>query len=236
MMRTLLTPLVAVLLLGAMPALAVEPAPLPPPEQQAMDDTLQHALENNPTNQASDWVNPDADHAGTVVPTRTFTGQAGQPCREFVTTVTIGGKEQQAYGTACRQPDGNWQVVGDEPTGAAPPPPPPNQALSTPPERYYAYPSGFYGPTSIYLSFGVVYRYGHVYRGRAYLDGPLFWARYPRVFVYRHHVHRWYDERYRRYPARNWRYDRYERHDMRMEHRREERREDRYEDRRGRRY
>ena len=25
--------------------------------------------------------------------------------------VNIGGKTEQAYGTACRQPDGSWKVV-----------------------------------------------------------------------------------------------------------------------------
>ena len=26
--------------------------------------------------------------------------------------VTIGGKDEKAYGTACRQPDGSWKVQG----------------------------------------------------------------------------------------------------------------------------
>ncbi len=129
--------ILAALLLGALPA-AADPAALAPPEQQAMSDTLQYALENNPSDQAADWVNPDTGRAGTVVPTRTFTGAAGQPCREFVTTITIGGQDQQGYGTACRQPDGSWQVVADEAPGSAPPLP--SRAFETPPERYYAYP------------------------------------------------------------------------------------------------
>ncbi|MDE1145381.1 MAG: RT0821/Lpp0805 family surface protein [Azospirillaceae bacterium] len=37
----------------------------------------------------------------------------GQYCREFQQTVTIGGETQQAYGTACQQPDGAWHVVAD---------------------------------------------------------------------------------------------------------------------------
>lgn len=31
-------------------------------------------------------------------------------CREFTQTVTIGGKMQQGYGTACLQPDGSWEI------------------------------------------------------------------------------------------------------------------------------
>ena len=183
-----------VLLAGRAPAFAVSSADLAPAERQAMNDTLQHALENNPTDQAADWINPDTDRAGAIVPTRTFTGAAGQPCREFVTTITIGGEEQQGYGTACRQPDGSWQVVADRPAGSAPP----AAALSTPPERYYVYPETLYAPYSIYFSFGTLYRHGHFYRGRGYLDGPLVWTRYPLLFGHRHSPRLWYDDRYHR--------------------------------------
>ena len=34
-------------------------------------------------------------------------------CREFQREVVIAGVPQQAYGTACLQPDGSWKVVGD---------------------------------------------------------------------------------------------------------------------------
>ncbi len=32
-------------------------------------------------------------------------------CRDFVQSVTIGGRRQQAFGRACQQADGSWQVV-----------------------------------------------------------------------------------------------------------------------------
>jgi len=196
--------LLLVLLSGSAPALAAGSADLAPAERQAMSDTLQHALENNPSDQAADWINPDSGRAGAVVPTRTFTGAAGQPCREFVTTITIAGEEQQGYGTACRQPDGSWQVVDDRPPGSAPPP----AALSTPPERYYAYPETLYAPYTIYFSFGTLYRHGHFYRGRTYLDGPLVWTRYPLLFGHRHSPRPWYDDRYHRSIHRDRDHDR----------------------------
>ena len=80
-------------------------------ERQAMSETFQYALENNRTNEASAWVNPDTARSGSVVPVNTFRNSAGQYCREFVTTVIIGGVEEPAYGTACRQPDGAWLIV-----------------------------------------------------------------------------------------------------------------------------
>jgi len=38
-------------------------------------------------------------------------GPPGGQCREFQTTVIVGGQPQPAYGTACLQPDGSWAFV-----------------------------------------------------------------------------------------------------------------------------
>jgi surface antigen len=46
-----------------------------------------------------------------VVPTETFQADDGRYCREYQTTVIIGGQAERAYGTACRQPDGQWEKV-----------------------------------------------------------------------------------------------------------------------------
>lgn len=35
-------------------------------------------------------------------------------CREFTQVVDIGGRAESAYGTACMQPDGSWQIVSDD--------------------------------------------------------------------------------------------------------------------------
>ncbi len=40
-----------------------------------------------------------------------FRASTGLTCREFQTTITVGGQLQNAYGTACLQPDGQWKVV-----------------------------------------------------------------------------------------------------------------------------
>jgi surface antigen len=65
-----------------------------------------------PIGQTITWKNAETGHAGTVTPTREGTNnQTGAYCREYQQTVTVGGKTQEAYGTACRQPDGTWQVV-----------------------------------------------------------------------------------------------------------------------------
>jgi surface antigen len=69
-----------------------------------------NAFENNRTGQAATWKNPDTGNSGTITPTKTYQAGSGQYCREYRQDVIIGGEKQQAYGTACRQPDGSWQI------------------------------------------------------------------------------------------------------------------------------
>jgi len=72
----------------------------------------QTALETNSVGQTSSWSNPDSGNSGTVTPTKTvMTAKSSQPCREYQHTVTIGGKTEQAYGRACREADGSWQII-----------------------------------------------------------------------------------------------------------------------------
>jgi surface antigen len=68
-----------------------------------------HALETVRTGVPSSWRNPDTGNQYVVVPTRTYDGDKG-PCREYTIDATVGGKPEKLYGTACRQPDGSWQV------------------------------------------------------------------------------------------------------------------------------
>jgi surface antigen len=73
--------------------------------------TAHSTLETGKTGQTSTWTNPDSGHTGTVTPTRTYKTAEGKNCREYQQTVTIDGKTERAYGTACRQPDGSWKIV-----------------------------------------------------------------------------------------------------------------------------
>lgn len=52
--------------------------------------------------------------SGSVTTLRDGTSTSGRYCREFQQKITIGGKEEMAYGTACRNPDGSWEVVSTE--------------------------------------------------------------------------------------------------------------------------
>lgn len=80
-------------------------------DKQQMVQSSQNALESAPTGKAVGWSNPDSGNSGTTVVNKTYQASSGGYCREYTQTVRVGGKVQQAYGTACRQPDGSWQVV-----------------------------------------------------------------------------------------------------------------------------
>jgi surface antigen len=64
-----------------------------------------------PLGQTIAWDNPDTGNYGTVTPTKQGTKPStGEYCREFQQTVVIGGRQEDAYGVACRQPDGSWEI------------------------------------------------------------------------------------------------------------------------------
>lgn len=65
-----------------------------------------------PLGQPVAWSNPDTGHQGTVTAVRDGVHTTtGAYCREFQTTIDVGGRTETAYGTGCRQPDGTWRIV-----------------------------------------------------------------------------------------------------------------------------
>jgi surface antigen len=80
-------------------------------DQRYMSNTTYDALENAQTGQTRTWDNPDSGHSGAITPVKTYATAEGRNCREFRQTVTIEGREESAYGTACREPDGSWRIV-----------------------------------------------------------------------------------------------------------------------------
>lgn len=69
------------------------------------------ALESAPSGHAVPWRDPDSAAYGSYTPVRTWRAQDGRYCREYQQVIVIGGREERAYGTACRQPDGSWRIV-----------------------------------------------------------------------------------------------------------------------------
>ena len=68
-------------------------------------------LETVPTGQTVAWRNPDTGADVRTTPKRTYQTDSGRYCREYTTSASVAGRQQQVYGTACRQPDGSWEIV-----------------------------------------------------------------------------------------------------------------------------
>ena len=69
------------------------------------------ALETAPSGQTVSWRNPDSGNSGTITPEPAVQRDSGEYCREYQQTITVAGRSEQAFGTACRQPDGSWKIV-----------------------------------------------------------------------------------------------------------------------------
>ncbi|MBX6367259.1 MAG: glycine zipper 2TM domain-containing protein [Rhodospirillales bacterium] len=79
-------------------------------DRLAMQSTTRTALETGRTGEPLRWQNPQTGNFGTVTPLAT-TESDGTICRTYEQTITVAGRLQTGYGTACRQPDGQWRIV-----------------------------------------------------------------------------------------------------------------------------
>jgi surface antigen len=78
------------------------------PDDRAIYYTAYRRALAAPVGQAMEWNSGPVN--GSVTTTRD--GWAGQRyCREFQQDITIGGSSEKAFGTACQQTDGSWQIV-----------------------------------------------------------------------------------------------------------------------------
>lgn len=81
-------------------------------QMDAQDQSRMYsALENNNIGQPAYWHNAQTGAQYEVVPVRNVKIRGNRYCREYRTYANIGGKREQVYGKACRQPDGSWKAV-----------------------------------------------------------------------------------------------------------------------------
>ncbi|MBV8938980.1 MAG: glycine zipper 2TM domain-containing protein [Alphaproteobacteria bacterium] len=78
-------------------------------DMAAYNATSQRALETAQPGQAMPWQTQHA--SGVVIPSNYYQNANGQYCREYTQRISVGGQTQEGYGTACRQPDGSWQLA-----------------------------------------------------------------------------------------------------------------------------
>jgi surface antigen len=80
---------------------------------RAMDEADQNCvgqvLERTPDGRTVTWNNPDRNGSYEVTPVNTYQTNNGTYCREYQTKIVVAGRTENAYGTACRKPDGSWE-------------------------------------------------------------------------------------------------------------------------------
>ena len=73
------------------------PGPYPPPASQTPAGYTPSAATQAPSI--------------TYTSRRPWTDASGRQCREYQTTRDIQGRATKVYGTACRDPDGQWRII-----------------------------------------------------------------------------------------------------------------------------
>ena len=78
---------------------------------RAAAQQAQYSAHRAPIGETVTWNNPQSGHSGSYTPTRDGYSSSGRYCREYQQTIVVGGQQEKAYGQACQQPDGSWQVA-----------------------------------------------------------------------------------------------------------------------------
>jgi hypothetical protein len=78
-------------------------------QQQREHEAAQVVATTAPIGETIVWQEGNA--RGAVTATREGTTTSGRYCREFQHEVMVGNRKERAYGVACRQPDGAWEIV-----------------------------------------------------------------------------------------------------------------------------
>jgi len=69
---------------------------------------LSQVYESSPSNQTTQWVNPDTNRSYSVTPRPAYTQPSGQVCREAEILATVDGRPEKVVSLACRDSSGRW--------------------------------------------------------------------------------------------------------------------------------
>jgi len=84
-------------------------------DQQYHSQTAHEAFEYQPAGRPASWKNPDSGHSGSITPVKTWQRDNGQYCRDYTQSIVVDGRIEEAKGTACRDDNGSWQIVSNQP-------------------------------------------------------------------------------------------------------------------------
>ena len=72
---------------------------------------LNETFEYQPSHKKVEWVNPDTGKKFEVTPEPAYKGNDGRICRDAYIQAVVKGEYKQIKTTACRNPDGTWEIV-----------------------------------------------------------------------------------------------------------------------------
>jgi len=65
-----------------------------------------------PIGETVSWTNPESGNYGSYTPVNEGYGNtSGRYCREYKQTIYVDGRQETAYGTACKNADGTWTMA-----------------------------------------------------------------------------------------------------------------------------
>ena len=73
-------------------------------------DTYYSGFEAGRPHARYDWRNPQSDVYGYLEVGDYYRDRAGYRCANYTQQIYVHGRPELARGTACRQPDGTWQM------------------------------------------------------------------------------------------------------------------------------
>jgi surface antigen len=80
----------------------------------AYERTTKKGLAQAGDGQVLNWQNSETGHSGIFRTIRSFQMADGRYCRQYRTTVSFDKNVRSGAGMACRQENGQWQVVSDD--------------------------------------------------------------------------------------------------------------------------
>ena len=78
-------------------------------DEQARQQAYQAQYNSVASGQASNWRAPSGP-SGYVEPGPVYS-ESGRVCRQYTHTIVIDGRQERGVGTACRAPDGRWDII-----------------------------------------------------------------------------------------------------------------------------
>jgi surface antigen len=72
---------------------------------------LNETFETVPSHKKVKWVNPDNNNRYEVTPEPAYTADDGRPCRDAYIQAVINGEYKQVKTTACRNNNGQWEII-----------------------------------------------------------------------------------------------------------------------------